>query len=124
MNNIKEQLNNLKTEDLIWIIYFFLAAAALISNYYERKSIFIKNNPNNKASKNINITIFVITFFIYLYFVLLNWQNVKRLRHQIHNNDILHSQARLIAALLFLIGGFIYLVTEINSSNEVELSLI
>ena len=124
MNNIKEQLNNLKIEDLIWIIYFFLATAALISNYYERKTLYIRNNPNNKTSKTINITIFVITFFIYLYFVLLNWRNVERLRHQIHSKDILHSQARLIAALLFLIGGFIYLVTEINSSNEVELGLI
>lgn len=124
MNNVREQLDNLKKEDIIWIIYFFLATAALISNVFERKSIFIRNNPNNKTSQNINITIFIITFFIYLYFVLLNWRNVEQLKNQISNKNILQSQARLIAALLFLVGGLIYLITEIQGNENTEVGVI
>jgi len=125
--SINEKLRDLKIEDLIWIIYFFLALASLISNIYERNSILQNNQRFNRASKKINITIFIITFFIYLYFAFLNWRDIERIKKGLSTNsdrNILVSQARLIAALLFLVGGVIYLITEVQSAEASEIGFI
>ena len=55
--NIGVKLQRLNTEDLIWIVYLFIALAALISDQYERN--YLKtNNPNSqKKFKLINITV-------------------------------------------------------------------
>lgn len=124
-NSVNEQLSNLKIEDLIWIIYFFLALASIISNEYERSSLIKRNQRFNQTSKKINVTIFIITFFIYLYFVYINWRDIEKIKKGVSNSrNILISQARLIAALLFLVGGTIYLITELQSSNEEEIGFI
>jgi len=124
--NIKNKLKNLNIEDIIWIIYFFLALASLLSNQFERDSIINNNSYSKKKVKQINVTIFTITFFIYLYFVYINYRDVKDLKNTINNqnnNAALLSEARLIAAILFLIGGTIYLFTE-QSKNENEIGFI
>ena len=122
---LKRQLNNLKIEDFIWLIYLFLAIAAIISNIYEREFILKKDKSANNIFRKINITIFVITFFIYLYFVFLNWHNIEEIKKDISKNrNTLNSEARLIAALLFLIGGIIYLITEINDYEDTEIGFI
>lgn len=122
-SDINEQLNDLKIEDLIWIIYFFLAIAALISNQFEKDSLIRNNRKFNNTSKSINITIFTITFFIYLYFAYINWRDIKK-DISSNNRNAFESQARLIAALLFLVGGTIYLIVEIRSGNANELGFI
>ena len=124
MNNFNEQLNDLSIEDIIWVIYFFLAISALISNYYERKNLLIRNTTSNYISHNINITIFVITLFIYIYFVYTNYRDFKNLKREIAKKQVLLSEAKLIAALLFLVGGIIYLITEIADNEETEIAII
>lgn len=48
--NIGVKLQRLKTEDLIWIIYLFIAIAALISDYYERNYLQTNNSTSQKNS--------------------------------------------------------------------------
>jgi len=125
--SISQKLNDLKTEDLIWIIYFFLAISALLSNYYEKDSILNNKTNSKRISKNINITVFTISLFIYLYFVYLNYRDIEQIKKgyvDSTNKHILENQARLIAAILFLVGGTIYLITEINSATETEVGFI
>ena len=115
-NNINAKLKTLKDEDLIWIISFFLVIASLISNQYEREAI-LKNNPNlNNISSDIKIIIFIVALFIYIYFFIKSWQNVENLKEvvSINNQKLLLEQFRLIASILFLLGGFIFLVSELQ----------
>ena len=125
-SNLTEQLNDLKNEDFIWIIYFFLAIASILSNQFERNSLIRNNRRFNSASKSINITIFAITLFIYIYFAYINWRDIERIKKGVSNSNrnILENQARLIAALLFLVGGAIYLIVEIQSGNANEIGFI
>lgn len=124
MNKFNTELKNLKIEDIIWVIYFFIATAAVISNYYERKNLFQTGKAYNLTSKKINVTIFIITLFIYLYFVYLNWQDLKEFQNAMNKKQTILNQARLIAALLFLIGGIIYLIAEIEDEGSIELGII
>jgi len=121
MNSRFEKLN---IENFIWIIYIFIAIAAIVSNYYEKK-YYLFNEPKYRDNyKTINIINFTIAFFIYLYFLKLNYQNIKEVKRSMSNKNILERHASFIAACLFLIGGIIYLFVEISSSNSEEVAIL
>lgn len=121
-NNIYEKLRLLKNEDLIWLIYIFIAFAAIFSNFYEKQYILFKNKNAYKKSKTINVCILTIAFFIYLYFVLLIYNGIDALKNNYEKYKL--QQAKLIGAILFLTGGLIYLITEIQSNDEDEVAVI
>lgn len=115
--NIGVKLQRLNTEDLIWIVYLFIALAALISDQYERN--YLKtNNPNSKKKfKLINITVLTIALFIYLYFIILNYDDIKHLKKETTRKEVITSHVALIAALLFFIGGILTWIAEINRNT-------
>lgn len=117
-------LKRLKNEDFIWIIYFFIAAFAIFSNKLERDYVLNNNNVAYKKSKTINIILFLVAFFIYLYFVLLFTQDLNNMEKNFNNEKYRNTFLQLIAALLFLIGGIIYLVEAISERDIEEIGFI
>ena len=115
-----KKLKEIKIENFIWIIYFFITISALVSNYYEEDYIKTKSSKDYKIFKNINVTLFTVAFFIYLYFVYLNYKNISNLRKNTSKKKVLYANINFIAAILFLIGGILYLYTEINN-NDIEI---
>ena len=103
--NIGVKLQRISEENFIWVVYFFIIIAALLSNAYE------------KIFKTLNITIFCVAFFIYLYFVVISYQNVQELRESSTKKEVLSAHMQLIASLLFLVAGGIALVAEINRED-------
>lgn len=122
--NLNEKLKELKTEDLIWYVYFFIAAAALYSNKDEREYLLYHNPKAYYEKKTINILIFFIALIIYIYFVLLTTKNLAEARQNFRRKEYVNRQAQLVAALLFLIGGIIYLIVEIRDPEPGEVSII
>lgn len=118
------RLKRLKNEDFIWIIYFFIAAFAIFSNKLEREYVLNNNNVAYKKSKTINIILFLVAFFIYLYFVLLFTQDLNNMEKNFNNEKYRNTFLQLIAALLFLIGGIIYLVEAISERDIEEIGFI
>lgn len=112
------KLRDIHIENFIWIIYLFIAAAALLSNHFEEDFLKTNNKKDYRIYKKINITIFIIAFFIYLYFLYHNFKNVSELKKNASNNKkLLFAQINVIAAILFLVGGILYLYTE---SNDID----
>ena len=66
-----------------------------------------------------HIGIFLVAFFIYLYFVLVITKDLNNMEKNFNNSRYRNTFLQLIAALLFLIGGAIYLVQE-ASTNELD----
>lgn len=122
--NIFKRLRRLRNEDFIWIIYFFIAAFAIFSNKLEREYVLNNNNVAYKKSKTINIILFLVAFFIYLYFVLLFTQDLNNMEKNFNNEKYRNTFLQLIAALLFLIGGIIYLVEAISERDIEEIGFI
>ena len=118
------RLKRLKNEDFIWIIYFFIAAFAIFSNKLEREYVLNNNNVAYKKSKTINIILFLVAFFIYLYFVLLFTQDLNNMEKNFNNEKYRNTFLQLIAALLFLIGGIIYLFEAISERDIEEIGFI
>lgn len=118
MNNIRETLNELQIEDYIWIIYIFIIIFAITSNHYERKYVVEHKKEDEKNFRTINTTIFIITFFIYLYFVLLNYKQIKKLGPNSSPKKVFWANIGFIAATTFLIGGILQLLISIFGSDE------
>ncbi len=125
MNDISRKLKRLRNEDIIWIIYFFIVVFALYSNKLDRDYLLNHDNGAYKSEKYINIGIFFVTFFIYLYFVLLLTEDLSNMERNFNNEDYRSTFIQLIAALLFLIGGSIYLINEIvRKDDDLDVGLI
>lgn len=117
MTNLSQILQELETEDFIWIIYSFIVIGALVSNILERDWVIKHQGKSYQQFHLINTTIFLVSFLIYLYFVWLNYKHLKETKHYSSVKELFLNEANFVAACLFLIGGFIYLFTEINSTS-------
>lgn len=118
MNDVEKKLKRLKNEDIIWIIYFFIVVFALYSNKLDRDYLLKKEKDAYKREKSINITIFFIAFFIYLYFLLLLTEDLGNMEKNFDDPNYRSTFIQLIAAILFLIGGAIYLINEITRKDD------
>ena len=90
--NIGIKLKRIEREDLIWFIYLFIAIFALISDAYEKNYILTNNKKSQKLFKTINITVLCIAFFIYLYFVLINYEDLKQLKKEATNKEVIKAK--------------------------------
>ncbi len=115
--NIGVKLRRLNHENLVWVIYFFIIIAALLSNAYEKYFLETGDYRKQKIFRTLNITIFCVAFFIYLYFVIISYEDVEALKKNSTKKEVLTTHLTLIASLLFLVAGGIALYAEINRDN-------
>ena len=120
MKDISENLKELEIEDFIWIISLFSACFALLSNKFEKDYLYTHNLSKEKEYKTINIALLVIAFFIYLYFMMLNYKRIKNSTHQSFKQMRINN-ANFLAATLIVLATIIYIMTSILSTNELEI---
>lgn len=124
MNTLNEKLKRLRNEDMIWIIYFFIAGFALWSNHLDREFLFKKDVKYYYQEKKINIAIFIVAFFIYLYFLLQIAGDLNNLKNKFNEEKFRLTFIQLIGAILFLIAGAIYIYVEANSNDAEDVGVI
>ena len=66
------------------------------------------------------IALLVIAFFIYLYFMMLNYKRIKNSTHQSFKQMRINN-ANFLAATLIVLATIIYIMTSILSTNELEI---
>ena len=120
MKDISENLKELEIEDFIWIISLFSACFALLSNKLEKDYLYTHNLSKEKEYKTINIALLVIAFFIYLYFMMLNYKRIKNSTHQSFKQMRINN-ANFLAATLIVLATIIYIMTSILSTNNLEI---
>ncbi len=114
------KLQRIQTEDFIWVIYFFIALFAIISDAYEKNFLLTNNYKSQKKYKTINIAIFIVALCIYVYFVLIRYEDINTLKREVTKKEVLNQHLGLISSLLFLVGGAIALYVEITSNTPEE----
>ena len=112
--NVGIKLQRISEENFIWVVYFFIIIAALLSNAYEKYFLDTIDLRNQKIFRTLNITIFCVAFFIYLYFVIISYENVQELRESSTKKEVISAHVQLIASLLFLVAGGLALYAELN----------
>lgn len=123
MNNeeVKERLNQIKTENIIWLIYIGIIIASWYSNHLE-KDYFINNNIQSKEKyRKIIIIIFTILIICYLYFLNDSYKDIKNINK--NNKDETLVYLSFIGSLLITISGFIFLYIAIKDEKlDIELA--
>ncbi len=123
MEDKLRNLKLLKEEDFIWYIYFFIVTFALVANSFEEKFIYTGNHSYQKSGRKINITLLVIAFIIYLYYVAIAIEdiNIAKVRDERRQRVALE---RLITSLVFLVGGALSIYTELDdNAGDVDLAI-
>ena len=111
-----DKIKELKIDECIWIVFIILSALNICGDEFEME-YYTSNNwgSDRRAKKIFTFTVF-ISFIIYVYFMKLNYQHVKSLRME-NCNTSLH-EVRLFGSILIVVGVFMLLYFQINSSSS------
>ena len=112
MDNVK----NFEIQEIIWYIFIFLA---ILNIYADDLMInFIKNNDLFKRynAKKIFLFIIIVIFFIYLYFIIRDYKQLKYAKD--NNIDLTNYIVRLIGSILLISAVLCGLFVQLNDQNE------
>lgn len=117
MNNSKEILNEIETENFIWIIYLLIIGLSFLANSFE-KDYYINNNLESKdIYRMINIFIFSVVLIVYLYFFKGNFKVINELSVFDSYKKKRFNELNFIASALIVIAGVIFLYIAIYDEN-------
>ena len=113
MNDKLDKLEDIKEENLIWIIYIII----IILSYYAN------SKEARREYQSLLIIIFSILVIIYYHFTKNNYEDILKLNSSDTNKKIILTKASFIGTLLVLISGIIFLIIAIYDKQiEVELA--
>jgi Ca2+/Na+ antiporter len=120
-NNINEDLKDLNIEDFIWILFIIIALVAIYSDNLEREFLYTRNIDIYKKFHTINIILLIITFCVYLFYTIDNYEELVDLRNYGNISDVEKKELVLIMNILFLIGGAIAIYLEAKALSNTKL---
>lgn len=117
MNEDLSRLKDIKIENYIWIIYIGIIVLSWYANSKEKDFIINKNENSKKEYQALMILIFTILLFIYYYFTIDSYDDVKELTPLDSKKKIILRYASLVGSFLILISGIIFLIIAILDDN-------
>lgn len=117
MNEDLSRLNDIKIENYIWIIYIGIIVLSWYANSKEKDFIINKNENSKKEYQALMILIFTILLFIYYYFTIDSYDDVRELTSLDSKKKIVLRYASFVGSFLILISGIIFLIIAILDDN-------
>ena len=117
MNEDLNRLKDIKVENYIWIIYIGIIVLSWYANSKEKDFIINKNENSKKEYQALMILIFTILLFIYYYFTIDSYDDVKELTPLDSKKKIILRYASFVGSFLILISGIIFLIIAILGDN-------
>lgn len=113
-NEIESELSRLQFEDYLWLFYGSIIIANIFGNYYEKEYLKTHNKAYDIKSNTIFETILILTFFIYIYLFLRNYNNYQKASPNEKNIYLI----RTFGAIFLIIGilCFIYYQDELRTT--------
>lgn len=100
-----DEIKRLNFEDLLWIAFIFLSIMNIYGDYNEKE--YLKTNSKNYKNQANNIFEFtlIVTFFIYIYFLIRNYNALEKATEEQKNlyTIKLLGSSLLIAGVLCLL---------------------
>ena len=122
-DDIKDKLNEIRVENIIWFVYIGIIFLSWYSNSLEKDYFLNKNKTSKKKYQTIMIFIFTVLIVVYSYFLKSSFEDIKRLKPNDSNKKKLLVYASYLGSLLIFISGIIFLLIAINDENlDVEIA--
>lgn len=117
-----DRLNDIKTENIIWVIYIFIIVLGFIANNYETNYIKYNDNKSKDNYRNLMLLIFSILVIVYFRILKDSLRDVKKTSY-LNNKVSKLNKLSFIGPLLVFISGIIFLYIIYNDTDiDVEIA--
>ena len=117
MSEKKERLKDIKTENLIWVVYIGIIILSWYANNKEKHFVLYKDDKSRKEYQQLMVLIFTILLIIYYYFTKSSYSDCKELTTFDSEKKKILTYASYIGSLLILISGIIFLGIAITDDK-------
>ena len=121
MNDKLKRLEDIKIENIVWIIYIGIIILSWYANSKEKKYLLYNDLLSKKEYQNLLILIFTILVIIYFYFAKSGYEDILNLTSYDSPKKQMLTKFAFIGSFLILVSGIIYLVLAILD-DEIELA--
>ena len=122
MNDKLKRLEDIKIENIVWIIYIGIIILSWYANSKEKKYLLYNDLFSKKEYQNLLILIFTILVIIYFYFAKNGYEDILNLTSYDSPKKQMLTKFAFIGSFLILVSGIIYLVLAILD-DEIEIEL-
>lgn len=123
MNEKIDRLEDIKTENNIWLLYLVIIGISFISNEFEKKYFLYNDQKAKEIYRILTIIIFAVVSIVYFYFAKDGLENVKNLKPWDNKQKINLTKLNSLASNLILIAGLIFLyIAIVDTELEVEIA--
>lgn len=122
MNDRLEKLNDIKTENIVWLIYIGIIILSYYANSKEKRYLLYNDQKAKKEYQDLLIIIFSILLVIYYHFAKDSYEDLKKLNNFDSNKKKTLTKFSFIASLLILISGIIFLSLAI-ADDDIDIEL-
>ena len=121
MNDKLKRLEDIKIENIVWIIYIGIIILSWYANSKEKKYLLYNDLLSKKEYQNLLILIFTILVIIYFYFAKSGYEDILNLTSYDSPKKQMLTKFAFIGSFLILVSCIIYLVLAILD-DEIELA--
>lgn len=122
MNDKLKRLEDIKIENIVWIIYIGIIILSWYAKSKEKKYLLYNDLLSKKEYQNLLILIFTILVIIYFYFAKSGYEDILNLTSYDSPKKQMLTKFAFIGSFLILVSGIIYLVLAILD-DEIEIEL-
>lgn len=122
MNDKLKRLEDIKIENIVWIIYIWIIILSWYANSKENEYLLYNNLFSKKEYQNLLILIFTILVIIYFYFAKSGYEDILNLTSYDSPKKQMLTKFAFIGSFLILVSGIIYLILAILD-DEIEIEL-
>lgn len=122
MNDKLKRLEDIKIENIVWIIYIGIIILSWYANSKEKKYLLYDDLLSKKEYQNLLILIFTILVIIYFYFAKSGYEDILNLTSYDSPKKQMLTKFAFIGSFLILVSGIIYLILAILD-DEIEIEL-
>jgi hypothetical protein len=122
MNDKLKRLEDIKIENIVWIIYIGIIILSWYANSKEKKYLLYDDLLSKKEYQNLLILIFTILVIIYFYFAKSGYEDILNLTSYDSPKKQMLTKFAFIGSFLILVSGIIYLVLAILD-DEIDIEL-
>ena len=123
MNEKEERLKDIKTENLIWIVYIGIIILSWYANSKEKHFVLYNDEKSKKEYQNLMILIFSVLVIAYYYFAKDSLKDYQKLTPFDSKKKKNLTTASLIASIFILVSGLILLGIAITDEDiDIEIA--
>lgn len=122
MNDKLKRLEDIKIENIVWIIYIGIIILSWYANSKEKKYLLYDDLVSKKEYQNLLILIFTILVIIYFYFAKSGYEDILNLTSYDSPKKQMLTKFAFIGSFLILVSGIIYLILAILD-DEIDIEL-